>query len=341
MKTTTREMLGRVPGRAVAAASAMVLLASCGSSSGNGGQTDAGADYPTKPVTLTAPADPGSGWDTTARALVEAMQKEDLTDTSVPVQNRTGATGCVWLGEMVNSHKGDEYNIAVTSTPIMSNALRGECENDYKDITMISTIMVENYILVVPSDSEFKTAEDLLNALAEDPQSVPIAASGDDKLPFALLVRAAGGDPAKINFIQYEGGGQQTTALLNGDVAAAVAGVSEFRGQLESGDLEGLAVLREEPLDPPMDAIPTATSLGYDVTLGNWRGIYGPPEMPEEAVKYWQDKLEQTLDTPTWDDLAERNQWQELYLVGDEMNSYLEDAYAQIEQGLKDTESIK
>lgn len=339
VKNPTKKGLGRIPAQVVVIASATLLLASC-SSLGAAGGDGAESDYPTKPVTLTAPADPGSGWDTTARALVEAMEKEDLTDTAVPVQNRTGATGCVWHGQMVNGHEGDDYNIAVTSTPIMSNYLRGECEHEYDEVTMIATIMVENYLLVVPAESEYQTADDLLEAMAEDPGSVPIAASGDDQLPFALLVNAAGGDPSKINFIQYEGGGQQITAMLNGDVAGAVAGVSEFRGQLESGDLRGLAVMRENPLDPPLDEIPTAPSLGYDVTLGNWRGIYGPPGMDPSAVTYWQDKLKQTMDTPTWDDLAQRNQWEELYLVGDDMESYLADAYKNIEQGLKSTGAI-
>jgi putative tricarboxylic transport membrane protein len=330
--------------RAVAAGNAALLLAACGSSGagagGEGGGENAGEDYPTKPVTLTAPSDPGGGWDTTARALVEAMEQEDLTDTAVPVQNRPGAVGCVWMTQMVNNHDGDVHQLAVTSTPSMSTYLRGECDYSYQDVTMISTLIVENYILVAPDDSPYQTADELLKAIAEDAQSVPIAASGDDQLPMALLVDAAGGDPSKINFIQYDGGGEQTTALLNGDVAAAMAGVSEFRGQLESGKLQGLAVLREEPLDPPLDEVPTAPSLGYDVTLGNWRGVYGPPGMPEEAVSYWQDKFEATLDTATWDELAERNQWQELFLTGEEMESYLDEANSSIKQGLEKTGAI-
>jgi putative tricarboxylic transport membrane protein len=306
------------------------VLAGCGASSASNG----GSDYPTKPVTLTAPADPGSGWDTTARALVEAMDKEGLSDSPVPVQNRAGATGCVWLGQMVTAHKGDDYNISVTSTPILSTYLRGECDHNYHEVSMIATIMVENYLLVVPSDSPYQSADDLLAAIKQDPQSIPVAASGDDQLPFALLVKAAGGDPGKINFVEYEGGGDEITALLNGDVKAAVAGVSEFRGQIESGDLKGLAVMRDKPLDPPLDDIPTAPSLGYDVTLGNWRGIYGPPGMSKSAISYWQDKLKQVLDTPTWDKLAKRNQWTELYLVGDDMKQYLTKANQDIKEGL-------
>ncbi|HEU5045201.1 MAG TPA: tripartite tricarboxylate transporter substrate-binding protein [Nocardioidaceae bacterium] len=333
--------LGGAPARVAVAACVALLVAGCGSSNASSGDSGSGdSNYPSQPVTLTAPADPGSGWDTTARALVEAMDKEDLADSPIPVQNRTGATGCVWLGQMVNAHKGDDYNIAVTSTPILSTYLRGECDHNYHEVSMIATIMVENYLLVVPSDSKYQSADDLLAAIKQDPQSVPVAASGDDQLPFALLVKAAGGDPSKINFIEYEGGGDEITALLNGDVSAAVAGVSEFRGQIESGDLKGLAVMRDKPLDPPLDNIPTAPSLGYDVTLGNWRGIYGPPGMSQDAISYWQDKLKQTLATPTWDELAKRNQWQELYLIGDDMNSYLAKANEDIKEGLKDTGAI-
>ena len=253
------------------------------------------------------------------------------------MQNRVGATGCVWLNQMVNDYEGASDQIAITSTPIMSNHLRGDCEPTYEDVTMIASIIVENYIVVVPEDSEYETADDLLAAIEEDPESVPGAGAGDDQLPFALLVRAAGLDPATVNFIQYEGGGEEITALLNGDVVAAVAGVSEFRSQLESGDLRGLTVLREERLEPPLDDIPTAPELGYDVTLANWRGVYGPPDMPESAVTYWQDTLEEVLETPTWEELADRNQWEPLFLKGEELDAYLEKANQEIEEGLRVT----
>ena len=222
----------------------------------------------------------------------------------------------------------------------MSNHLRGDCDPTYEDVTMIATLFVETYVLVAPADSEYQTADDLLAAIEKDPESVAIAASGDDQLPFALLVDAAGGDPSTINFIQYEGGGEQITAMLNGDVVAAVAGVSEFRGQLEAGKLKGLTVMREEPLTPPLDNVPTAPSLGYDVTLANWRGVYGPPDMPEDAVTYWQDKLAELVETPTWKDVEETNQWEPKFLTGAEMDDYLDQANSDIEDGLESTGGV-
>jgi putative tricarboxylic transport membrane protein len=319
----------------VAAASACLVLTSCGSAFETESQ-DTGGNYPSQPVTLTAPAEPGSGWDTTARALAQTMQEESLVDTPLPVQNRTGATGCVWHQAMVNDYAGDPYQIAVTSTPIMSNYLRGDCDLTYRDVTMIATVFVETYILVAPAGSPYKSAEDLVEAVKKDPRSVQIAASGDDQLPFALLVKAAGGDPSKINFIEYEGGGEQITAMLNGDVDAALAGVSEFRGQIESGDLRGLAVLKDDRLGGSLADIPTAPELGYDVTLANWRGVYGPANMPEEAVTYWEDALRKTVQTDTWKSIAQRNQWEPLYLKDAQMQQYLAKANSKIKQGLSE-----
>jgi putative tricarboxylic transport membrane protein len=339
MNTQPRTPRRKTLARCAAALAVSALVASC--SAFQAPTEEAAANYPAEPVTLTAPAEPGSGWDTTARALAETMQQEDVIDTPLPVQNRTGATGCVWHQAMANDYTSDPYQIAVTSTPIMSNYLRGDCDLTYKDVKMIATIFVETYILVVPADSKYTSAEDLLAAVKKNPESVPIAASGDDQLPFALLVKAAGGDPASVNFIEYEGGGEQITAMLNGDVDAALAGVSEFRGQLEAGDLRGLAVLKDERLTGSLGNVPTAPELGYDVTLANWRGVYGPPKMPDSAVAYWEDKLKQTLQTPTWKKFAEDNQWEPQYLTGQAMEEYLANANAKIKQGLAEIGALE
>lgn len=329
-------MVGSRRVAAVAAAAALAALGAataCGQQGAGGG--GAGSNYPTQPVTLTAPAEPGSGWDTTARALAEVLQKENLTETALPVQNRPGATGSVWLSRMVNEYQGDPYQIAVTSLPIMSNKVRGDSEYGYEDVTMIARIITEYYLVVVPADSPHQSLDALIAAIGEDPKGVPVGAAGDDRLPFALLVQEGQGDPGDINFISYEGGGEQITALLNGDVQAAVAGVSEFRGQVEAGELRGLAVLRDDRLTAPLDDIPTAKELGYDVALGNWRGIYGPPDMPNEAVTYWQDTLEKALGTDEWKQVAARNQWETTYMEGAELTAYLEQTYGEISEAMQ------
>ncbi len=317
-----------VSGTALLAVSALALT---GCSSG-GGSAD---DYPSQPINFSVGSEPGSGWDATARALVEVMEREDAVPVQVNVQNRPGAVGCVLLNDMTSGLAEADHEIAMTSTPLFSNELRGQCETHYSDVTVIARLLIENFMIAVPADSEYESLEALLDAVVADPQSVPIAASGDDQLPMALLVEAAGGDPQSVNFIEFESGGEYLTALLNGDVVASMSGVTEFGPQIEAGELAGLAVLSEERLAAPLDEIPTAIESGFDVTLSNWRAVYGPPEMPEHAVAYWETKLQELLESESWQEIAERNQWGTAYLAGEALQTFLDEEYAQTQSALE------
>ncbi|WP_246026074.1 tripartite tricarboxylate transporter substrate binding protein [Peribacillus cavernae] len=322
----------------------VVALAGCSSSSTDG-PTKAGGEKEVyangKPVNIVAPASPGSGWDLTARALVETFTKEKLVEFPVPVLNEPGAVGAVSLSQLVTQNKGKVDRISVTSTPIMSNYLRGNSDYSYEDATMIARLITEYYTVVVPKDSKYKTLKDLLADVKEKGQAIPVGASGDDQLPFALLVDETGGNPKNIKFVSYEGGGEITNALLNGDLQAAVSGVSEFSSQIEAGEFRALAVLSEERLEGAMKDVPTAIEQGVNVSFGNWRGIMGPPEMPQEAVTYWQDTIEKALQTNTWKELAEKNQWETTFMKDEEFQKYLKETNDSIETGLQKTGQIK
>ena len=105
--------------------------------------------------------------------------------------------------------------------------------------------------------------------------------------------------------------------------------------------MRGLAVLRDERMDPPLDDMPTAPEEGYDVTLDNWRGFYGPPEMPEEAVTYWEDTLQKMVQTEAWKKAAEKNQWETTYMKDEEMRAYLKKTYGEIRRAMEATGEAK
>ncbi|MCD1286151.1 hypothetical protein CV023_09950 [Brevibacterium sp. CCUG 69071] len=319
---------------AVLAAVALVATA-CGNKAQAPGE---GGDYPKGPVTVTAPAEPGSGWDTTARALVEALQKEDIVSTPLPVQNRPGGTGCSWITSMMQQEKGKDDQIAITSLASQTMKARGLCKYGPQDTTLIATLYVEDFMVVTPDGGDFGNLEDLVKALKDDPQKVTVAAAGDDTLPFALFAKEAGVDPSDINFVNYDGGGEQTTAMLNGDAKVAIAGMSEFRSVLESGDIKPLVTFAQKPLAAPYDDVPTAKDSGYDVTLGNWRGVFGPADMPDEAVDYWAKTLEDMSGSQTWQDTLKKNQWATEFRTGEDAQSYVDDAAATVEEGVKETD---
>lgn len=304
-----------------------MVVAAC---SGGGGSGSGNAeDYPSGPITMSVGADPGSGFDLTMRTLVEVLQKEGVVDVPMPIENRPGAASAVWTEQMVKRHAGADDQVSVTSLVMMTNNARGQSDYNVDDVTMLARLISEYFVVVTNAGAPYQDLRSVLQAVVADPGSVPVGAASDDQLPFALLVDAAGGDASKINFVAYEGGGDQSAALLSGDIQVAIAGTSEFLPLIESGELRALTVIGEDRL-PGLPDVPTAVEQGFDVTISNWRGIYGPPQMPDYAVEYWQDALKRVVESPSWTAAAEKNQWVTTFMVGDELNAYLEKTNQQV-----------
>lgn len=295
-------------------------------------RTSAGQGYPAGPVTMTAGANPGSGFDITIRAVVEALEKEHIVDVPLPVENRPGNSGADFLATMVERYKGDENQVSVTSLSMMMNELLGKSTYGYDDVTMIARLITEYYVVVTRLDSPYNNLDDVMSGIKADPKGVVVGAANDDQAPFDLLVAAAGGDASTINYVPFEGGGDQIKALESGEISVAIGGVSEFVDLLSAGTLQPLGVLSEERL-PGLDA-PTAREQGLDVTLSNWRGLYGPPEMPQAAVEYWQDALGRMVESPTWKQIAKDRHFTTTFMVGDEFQAFLEETQADVKQAL-------
>lgn len=307
---------------------AALLLTGCQKSE----QVSATPPYPSGPVTMTAGANPGSGFDITIRAVVDALEKEKIVDVALPVENRPGNIGADFLATMVDEYRGRDDQVSVTSLSMMMNEFRGISEYGYRDVTMIARLMTEYYVVVTAPDAPYRDLKDLLSAVSADPAGVAVGAASDDQAPFDLLVSAADGDPARIQYVSFEGGAEQATAILGGEIDVAIAGVSEVVDPLTSGSLRALGVLSEDRL-PGLDT-PTAREQGFDVTLSNWRGLYGPPEMPDSAVGYWQEALGRMVESSAWKQTAERNQFTTTFMIGDEFQTFLAETQADLNAAL-------
>lgn len=315
------------PPRLLAAVS-VGLLAVTAACSGSAGGESSGDDYPSGPVFLTAPTDPGSGFDLTLRTFADVAKKEGIVDAPLTAQNRPGGMTTTWEEALINQHKGDDDQLSIASLATLVLDVEGQSDYTLDDVTLLGSLMQESFVIVAEGDSKYDDLDSMLSALKEDPSSVKVASQLEDTLAFALLAQEAGVDTSEVTFVMYEGGGQQATAVLNGDVDVAVAGVSEFIGLMESGDLQGLAVIGEEPI-AGLD-VPTSVDLGYETEFANWRAIIGPPEMPDYAVDYWKSAIEEVTGSDSWADVAERNHWTTMFLTGAELEDLVDTSTEQI-----------
>lgn len=319
-----------------------VVLTACssGDSGGSPGASAAAsggaAGYPEGDIQIMAPADPGGGWDSTARALQTALES-GIIDASVEVYNVGGAGGTIGLAEFVDQHSGDPNQLMVMGLVMVGAIQTNDSPVTLDQVTPIASLTAEQEAIVVPADSEYESLEQLVEAWQADPTSISWgggSAGGTDHILVGLLAQAAGIDPSGINYVAHSGGGEALTAILSGAVTAGVSGVSEFADQVEAGEMRWLAVSGEAAPDG-IDA-PTITETGLDVVLENWRGVVAAPDLTDEQRESLVQLITDLHDSDAWQQALEENGWADFFQAGDEFATFLGDEKTRIEGVLRD-----
>jgi putative tricarboxylic transport membrane protein len=318
---------------------ALVGLAGCSASATAGGEADdAGAAASLDAVSLIAPADPGGGWDQTARAISQVLTEEDLVG-SAPVENIGGAGGTVGLAALANEK--DPATLMVTGLVMVGAVETNASAVRIEDMTPVARLTEEALVLVVPASSPYRTAEDLVDAIVEEGAAISVtggSAGGADHILAGMLLTEAGVDPADIpstlNYIPNSGGGEAVTMLLGNTVQAGVSGVGEFVEQIEAGELRALAVSSSEPVALLPDT-PTLVDEGYDVTLTNWRGLLAPGDLDESDAEALRALVTDLHESGAWADTLEEKGWADAFLVGDEFEAFLEADIAEVAETLQ------
>ena len=90
------------------------------------------------------------------------------------------------------------------------------------------------------------------------------------------------------------------TAMLGGHISAGIYNPNEAISQYQAGDCTLLAAFGPERISVLPD-VPTFTELGYpDVQFQQFRGIFGPGNMSEDAVAFWVDVFGKVVQDDEW-----------------------------------------
>lgn len=327
---------------------AMMVSVGCGNSGGNKSDENKSAEpkYPTQPITVIAPAGPGSGWDLTARSLTQILTGTKLISVAMPVENRAGGGGAVALSHVVENKKGDPDTLIVYSPPLLLINLNGQTNFSYKDLTPIAKLFSDYQFIGVKKDSKFKTLDEVMNALKADPKSVKIGGASSpgsmDHLSFMMAAYQKGVNVKEVPYLSFQGGGELIAGLLGGSIDVISTSIGDILGQLEAGTVRGLAVTSPERLkDQRLKDIPTLKEQGIDATFEVWRGIFGPPQMPDYAKKYVADALAKMVETDEWRATLTKYNWQNTYLPADEFSKFLDEQNKLLSDILKSLNLIK
>ncbi len=290
--------------------------------SGCGGSGSAGSDEGFTPdnVTMIVPFAAGGGSDIAGRATASGL--EEVTDTTITVQNIDGGSGAVGYSEFLG-RSGDPNYLLATETAMLALPATQDVEFTYESFTPIMKLGDDYTLIVAKADSPLNTCEDLTEKAKNERTVVAISGStGLDNITFTLMEKATG---AKFDRVPFESGAEVISAVLGDQVEAISVNPGEVAGQLESGDLKPLCAAAEERYTyPELKDIPTAKEQGIDVAFAQFRGVIAPGDIPADAKQYWIDKAKEFAETEAYTQYIEDNMMQANTAYGDDFTAYLE-----------------
>ena len=279
---------------------------------------------------MMIPANPGGGWDTTGRALGKALQDAGAAAT-VSYDNKGGAAGAIGLAQFVNGSKGDANALMVMGAVMLGGIITGKPPVTLDKATPIARLTSEYNVFVLPAASPLKTMADVVEQMKKDPGSVKWGGGSrgsTEHIAAAMIARATGVDPSKINYVAFRGGGEATAAILGGNVTVGGSGYSEFAEYIKTGKMRAIAVTSDKRL-PGID-VPTLKEQGIDVVIGNWRGVYGAPGITPEQRKVLSDMIVKATKSKAWAESMEKNQWTPALLTGAAFDKFVDDEFASL-----------
>ena len=294
------------------------------------------------PAKVMAPGGPGGGYDGAARVPLQVMQQTGIFTDGFQVTNKGGAGGTIGLAEFVRTGKGDDN--AIMS---MGAILVGAIITNKSPITLDQTVPLVRLTddagaIVVAPNSPIKTIADALQAMKANPGGTAVAGGsigGTDHVTAALLAKAAKFDPAKVNCLPYASGAEVVTALASGQAKIGISGLSELKTFVDQGRIRIIAVSSDKRL-PGVDA-PTLKESGYDVVIGNWRGIIGAPGMSKAGRDMWLQRYAKLHASAEWKKALADRGWDDAYLAGDDFAAFLTKEKARQAEVLKDVGLVK
>ena len=253
--------------------------------------------YPSHPIQIVVPNDPGSVGDMAARSFADELSK--TLKTSVIVLNKPGASSTLGTDFVVKSKK-DGYTIlyANTSACVYARASNPETVpyDPAKDLEPLGLHCFFALTVTVNENTPWKTFNEMIDYAKKNPGNVRFGIHGQGTIDHFNLELIKAWTGAQFTVVPFKGTAATTTALLGGHVDATVIANSLAGPHVKAGKLKMLLITNKMHEYPN---VPLITELGYNRNLlSAWFAWFAPAGIPEEAKKVLIPAIEKTIKIP-------------------------------------------
>jgi putative tricarboxylic transport membrane protein len=292
---------------------------------------------PTKPVEFVVPAGTGGGADQMARFLQGVIAKNNLMKQPLIVVNKAGGAGAEGFLD-VKDAKGDPNKLIITLSNLFTTPLATGVPFNWKDLTPVAMLALDEFVLWVPADTPYKTAQDYMNAIkggtAGQFKMGGTGSKQEDQIITVALEKKVG---KKMTYVPYKGGGDVAVQLVGKHVDSTVNNPIEAVAHWRSGALRPLCVFDAKPMPYPNKVtstmswqdIPTCKSQGLDVEYLMLRGIFMPPGVTQEQVDYYVNVFKKVRELPEWKKFTEEAAFNTTFMTGKQYADWVANAEAE------------
>ena len=299
---------------------------------------------PTKSVEFVIPAGTGGGADQMARLMQGVIVKHNLMKQPMVVINKSGGAGAEGFLDVKES-KGDPHKIIITLSNLFTTPLATGVPFNWKDMTPVAMLALDNFVLWVNAETPYKTAKEYVDAAkAAGSGKFKMGGTGskqEDQIITVAIEKATG---AKFTYIPYKGGGDVAVQLTGKHVDSSVNNPIEAVAQWRGGTLRPLCVFDAARMpyktkvteQMAWNDIPTCKESGIPMDYTMLRGIFMPAGVSQEQVDYYVNVFKKVRETPEWKDFMEKGAFNQEFMAGPQYAKWVAAAELNHQQLMKE-----
>ncbi len=284
----------------IAIAAALGFAAVCSRNAPAGAE-----DFSSRPIRMIVGVAAGGATDVTARVIANKLS--DTLKTPVIVENKPGGFFEPAYRELANAAPDGHTLFMISAAIVVAQPSRKDYPYDVRKMTAVSEVSAGPFILTSRKSLKFKSVSDLVEYGKKNPGKLTFGSGGGAGSSLSLcaeLLRLKAG--INIVNVPYKGAANALNDLLGNNIDAMFDALPVEVGQVNSGNVTGLAVTGAKR-SSALPEIPTMMESGFkDFETYNYFGLLAPPNTPTAIARALSDATAKAVASPEVASLFEK-----------------------------------
>ena len=239
--------------------------------------------WPSKPLRVVIPFPAGGSVDAFGRVWAAKLQAQ--IGQPVVIDNRGGAGGNVGANIVAKSPP-DGYTLLLhTNGQAISPAIYKTLPFDpFTDFTRVAELCTTSTVIVVNNDVPAKNFQEFVAYVKANPGKLNYGSSGVGNALHLTMEMVKKETGMNIAMVPFTGDAPLFTALIGGEIQAALVPTTASKSHIDAGAIRAIAVTTASRVST-MPTVPTLMEQGLpNFSVTGWLALFAPGGVPRDIV---------------------------------------------------------